>query len=285
MAVAALEAGKHVLCEKPFAVDVEEARAMREAARRRGDRTAMLGHLFRWAPQRAYVKELLSQGYIGDLQFVQGSLFVGSRRNRQPRPSAGPDLGHRGGLLWSIGSHYLDCYRHWFGDVSSVQANLATHLPEPADADTGDVRRSGADDAFSIVMEFRSGGWGSFTASNAVVFGQGAQIEIFGSEGSLSTPQPPPLATNPPPDGRVLGGRATDPERAELPMPRRFRPFDDERDHRLMAFRLMVREFLRGVREGGSPSPSFEDGYRLQLVLDAAVESADTGRRVSIPPE
>ncbi|MBI4286878.1 MAG: Gfo/Idh/MocA family oxidoreductase, partial [Chloroflexi bacterium] len=68
MAEAALAAGVHVLCEKPFALNVEEARSMRDSARRSA-RTAMLGHEFRWAPQRAYVKELLDQGYIGTLHF------------------------------------------------------------------------------------------------------------------------------------------------------------------------------------------------------------------------
>ncbi|MBI2857120.1 MAG: Gfo/Idh/MocA family oxidoreductase, partial [Chloroflexi bacterium] len=214
--------------------------------------------------------------------FVQASLLVGPRRPPRPRPTPDPDLGLRGGFLWGLGSHYIDAFRHWFGDVASVQARMGAHNPERTDPQTGAPRLTETDDTFTLILEFAKGGWGTLTASSAAPFGQGASIELFGSQGSLSTPQPLP-GFNPPPDGRVYGARLGDDERREMPIPARLRPFDDDRDHRLMAFRLMVREFLRGVREGASPAPNFDDGYRVQQVLDAAVESATTGRRVRIP--
>ena len=52
-------------------------------------------------------------------------------------------------------------------------------------------------------------------------------------------------------------------------MPDRFRPFDDDRDERLMAFRLLLRRFIHGVESGSSPGPNFYDGFRCQQVLDA----------------
>jgi predicted dehydrogenase len=281
MAEAALAAGKHVLCEKPFALNVEEARSMRDAARRSG-LTAMIAHEFRWAPQRSYVKQLLDEGYIGRLRFAHASLFVGPRGAAGvPRPMPKPDLGRHGGFLWGLGSHYIDAFRHWFGDIVRVQATMHSHVPERLDPATQEVRLTETDDAFALMLEFASGGWGVLTGSSAAPFGQGASIEVFGDEGSLSTPQPPP-GFNPPPDGRVYGARLGDPDRQELPVPERHRPFEDDRDARLVAFRLMVREFVRGVCDGISPAPSFDDGYRCQQVLDAAVESARTGNGVSI---
>ena len=283
MACAALEAGKHVICEKPTAVSVEEARAMRETARRHPELTAMIGHEFRWAPQRAYVRELLDQGYLGDLHLVRGHLFTGFRQPVRPRPAPALDLGLRGGLWWSQGSHYLDCYRHWFGDIVSVQAMLGARHPERVNPE-GQTVLTGNDDTFSVIVEFAKGGWGTFTGSNVAAFGQGAEIEVFGTEGSLMAPQLPPRPINPSPDGKVYGARFGDEvsERKELPMPERFTPFADDRDQRLLAFRLMVRSFLEGVRTGTSPAPNFEDGYRIQQVLDAGVESQETGSRVSI---
>ncbi len=281
MAEAALAAGKHIICEKPFAVNVEEARSMRDAARQSG-LTAMIAHEFRWAPQRSYVRELLDQGYIGRLRFAHASLFVGPRRAAgDPRPMLEPDLGRHGGFLWGLGSHYIDAFRHWFGDIVHVQATMRSHVPERIDPTTQAIRRTETDDASGLMLEFEEGGWGVLTGSSAAPFGQGASTEVFGDEGSLSTPQPAP-GFNTPPDGRVHGARLGDADRQELPMPERFRPFDDDRDGRLMAFRLMVREFVRGVRDGASHSPSFEDGYRCQQVLDAAVESARTGNGVAI---
>ena len=69
LSVAALSAGKHVLCEKPFAIDVSEAVAMRDAAARSG-LTAMVAHEFRHTPQRAYIKQLLADGHIGKFQLL-----------------------------------------------------------------------------------------------------------------------------------------------------------------------------------------------------------------------
>ena len=280
MAVAALEAGKHVLCEKPTALNAAEARAMRDAARA-SPATAMIAHEFRWAPQRAFVRRLLDEGYIGRFRFVRGSLEVGPRRPPSAlRPAPDPDLGRRGGFLWGLGSHYLDAFRHWFGEITAVQAMMRAEMPERADP-SGATKTTDTDDTFAVLIEFENGGWGSFSGTSAAPFGQGAQIEVFGSEGSLSTPQPLP-GFNPLPDGRVYGAKFGDGGRAELPMPPGLVPFEDERDQRLLSFRLMVRDFVGGVREGTSPAPNFEDGYRIQQVLDAVVESSETGRRTTV---
>ena len=65
-------------------------------------------------------------------------------------------------------------------------------------------------------------------------------------------------------------------------MPAELVPFEDERDHRLMAFRLLVRDFERGIHEGASPAPSFDDGAATQRVLDAIRASAASGIRVTL---
>ena len=64
--------------------------------------------------------------------------------------------------------------------------------------------------------------------------------------------------------------------------PPQLMPLTDTRDHRLAAFRLLVRDFTRGIDEGTSPAPNFEDGLKCQQVLDAVRESSDTGRTVRI---
>jgi predicted dehydrogenase len=80
-------------------------------------------------------------------------------------------------------------------------------------------------------------------------------------------------------DGVVVGSRDGAPLRA-LETPSAFLPFTDSRDHRLMAFRLLVRDFTHGIDQGTSPSPNFVDGLRCQEVLDAVHESSGTGRTV-----
>ena len=120
------------------------------------------------------------------------------------------------------------------------------------------------------------------TASNATAFGSGASIEVFGSEGTLVTPQ---RGVNPPSHGRILAAKLGEEKLEELPIPERLQPFEDTRDDRLMPFRLQVREFVRGIREGISPAPNLYDGFRCQQVLDAVRESSRTARTVAIPAE
>ena len=67
-----------------------------------------------------------------------------------------------------------------------------------------------------------------------------------------------------------------------LPRPARYTPFRDDRDPRLMAFRLLVREFTRGIEQKISPAPNFEDGLRCQEVLDAVRASSKSGKTVKL---
>ena len=103
LAVAALRAGKHVLCEKPFALDARQGAEMRDAAER-SRRTAMVGHEFRHTPQRGYIKELLADGYIGKFRLCTIELFLD--RYVTPAPRARTWQASRaegGGVLGALG--------------------------------------------------------------------------------------------------------------------------------------------------------------------------------------
>ena len=287
MVMEALNKGKHILCEKPFATNVEEARQMLEASID-SKKTVMVAHEFRWAPQRAFVKELLEEQYIGDFRFLQANLMVGPTRELKPRKMVHPDLGFRGGFLWGLGSHYLDAFRHWMGDIVSVQSILKSNMPDRVEQETSTLVQTTSDDTFSLLLEFANGGSGTLSGSSATPYGPGGNIEIFGSTGALSTPQPyvnrSQAGFNPPPEGKVFGaqfGQVGD-QQKDLGMPSKYRPFDDDRDHRLMAFRLMVREFIRGVETGTSPSPNFKDAYELQKVLEGAIRSMELNRKIEM---
>ncbi len=277
MVMAALAAGKHVLCEKPFALNVTEARAMLDAATSAG-LTAMVAHEFRFAPQRGYIKELLDGGYVGAPLIAQVELFAGGRRTPQP-PPLGASAAQGAGMLGGLGSHFIDGLRHWFGDVREVEGRVRTLRPDRTDPATGAIVQTDVDDAFQCTLAFANGLVASMSASNAAGPGHGGRTFVTGSDGSLYAEQPGP---NPEPGGTVLGAKVGERTLAELPMPERHRPFEDERDLRLVAFRLLVREFERGIREGISPAPSFEDGWRCQQILDAVRESSRTGRRITI---
>ena len=278
LAIAALNAGKHVLCEKPFAIDVRQAVAMRDTAAQSG-LTAMIAHEFRHTPQRAYIKELLSGSYIGNFQLCTIELFLDRYVTGAPRPlSWMASNADGGGLLGALGSHYIDALRDWFGEVATVSGRLAGLRPDVIDTATGRAVKAESDDTFLFTLTFKNGGIATMIASFAATPSRGTRIVVMGDGGTLLAEQPGP---NPMEDGVVIASRNGEPLKA-LETPARYAPFKDPRDHRLMAFRLLVRDFTAGVEQRTSPAPNFTDGLRCQEVIDAVRKSSESGRTIAL---
>jgi predicted dehydrogenase len=280
MVLSALASGKHVICEKPFALDVAEAKEMTEEAERT-KLTAMVAHEFRYASGRMRVAELLREGYVGEPKLCEVRLFRGPTGPAGTIPEFQTDKDAKtagGGLLFSPGSHYVDALRHWFGEVIAVNGRLSTMSPERIR--DGAVVLSDADDTLFATLEFESGVVAQLSGSKATPFSNESSLVVYGTKGTLVTPQTGP---NPPAHGTVLGARiGHEAELVTLDMPPELEPFQDERDDRLMPFRLFTREFLRGIDGGRSPAPNFRDGLACQEVLDALRESSTAGQRVLI---
>jgi predicted dehydrogenase len=103
------------------------------------------------------------------------------------------------------------------------------------------------------------------------------KIVVMGDGGTLVAEQP----------GRTRWRTASLQQAARAPLqplttPAKYTPFTDDRDHRLMAFRLLVREFTKGIEQRTSPAPNFTDGLRCQEVLDAVRASSKSGRAVKL---
>ena len=278
LSIAALNAGKHVLCEKPFALDAKQGAEMLAAAEKSG-KTAMIAHEFRHMPQRAYIRQLVAEDYIGKFQLCTLELFLDRYVSREPRPLTWQAYkSEGGGLLGALGSHYIDGLRFWFGEIASVTGWLAGLRPDMVDTATGKIVKAETDDTFSFMVTFKNGGMATMTSSFAVTPARGAKIAVMGERGTLIAEHPGP---NPLENGVVVASRDGAPLEA-LKTPAQFTPFTDPRDHRLMAFRLLVRDFTKGIEQGNSPAPNFTDGLRCQQVLDAVRESSASGRAVNL---
>jgi predicted dehydrogenase len=278
LSLAALKAGKHVLCEKPFAIDAKQAEEMRAAAETSG-KTAMIAHEFRHAPQRAYIRQLLADGYIGKFQLCTMELFLDRYVSPEPRALTWQAYkAEGGGLLGALGSHYIDGLRFWFGEIAAVTGWLAALRPDVLDAATGKIVKAETDDTFSFSITFKNGGMATMTASFAITPARGTRIVVMGDRGTLIAEHPGP---NPLENGVVVASR-DDASLETLKTPAQYTPFTDARDHRLMAFRLLVRDFTKGIEEGRSPAPNFTDGLRCQQVLDAVRESSASGLTVNL---
>jgi predicted dehydrogenase len=155
--------------------------------------------------------------------------------------------------------------------------NVDNHI-RCLDAATGKLVQAESDDTFSFTLNFAMGGTATMIASFAATPARGTRIVVMGDEGTLIAEQAGP---NPTHDGVVIGSRRGEPL-VHMPTPEHVTLPADDRDHRLMAFRMLVRDFTKGIGEGTSPPPNFVDGWRCQQVLDAARESAATERTVRI---
>src|SRR6266478_8392627 len=145
MALAALDAGKAVLCEKPMAMNAGEARRMADRAREAGV-LALIDHELRFLPGRIKMRELVQRGEIGKVRHVRLILRADSRADPDWPWNWWSDIKQGGGALGAIGSHVIDSWRWLLGaEVSEVLGNLATHIRERKD-ESGTLRQVTTDD-------------------------------------------------------------------------------------------------------------------------------------------
>ena len=214
MVIDSLTAGKHVLCEIPFALYEVEAGQMCELALET-HLTSMITHEVRWAPQSALVKDLVDAGYLRDIKFGELSLLTGTSDGIQTREFEwGLDSSKGGGFLFALGSHYIDALMHWFGKVKTVNGGAWTKYPDRILEAEG-FGTATSDDTFHFSLGFDNGGQASMFGSNVAPFGQGARISLFGTNGTLILYQP---GFNPMPEGVVFGAKVGTEKLSEIPI-------------------------------------------------------------------
>ncbi len=270
MVIAALEAGKHVLCETPMARSLAESRDMARMAANAGV-VAMVNHQLRFEPVRARIKSLLDSGYIGVPQAANLTVFRSTLSDPYSRPfSWHSQLEQGGGMLGSIGSHEIDSLRWWLGEVESVAGIASTMVDRRITADGGGMARVDADDNFAFVLRFASGTLGTVHVTTTSGVESGEEILLSGSEGML-------IAQS---GGTLLGARRGESQLVEIvPNP------EDDHDlppstHPMMrpTYRLMQR-WVAAIRDGAeAPSPSFQDGAKAQEIMDGVRKSGHQGR-------
>jgi predicted dehydrogenase len=186
MTFAALNAGAHVLCEKPMAMNADEARQMLERAEALG-RVHAIGHELRFNPNRRKIRELIASGVIGEVRHV--NIVNISATWGDPASRLANDWwsleSMGGGRLGANGSHQFDLLRFWLGDVGAVSGQLATVVAERRDKTTGDPWTATADDLVSFSAEMQNGALATVFLSGVARHNIGNQTQIFGSEGTI----------------------------------------------------------------------------------------------------
>lgn len=182
IATAALDAGKHVVCEKPTALSVAEAEQLLESARMHPDQLALIDHELRFLPSFRAARERI--GEIGAVRYAEIRYASPSRGDRSRAWNWWSDAAQRGGVTDAVGSHFIDALRYLGLSIEAVQATLMTIIGErPFE---GTTRRVTSDDFAAINLRLGNGALASMTLS-AVASGpdEATTITIHGEHGAM----------------------------------------------------------------------------------------------------
>jgi len=286
IAIAALQAGKHVLCEKPLANTLAEAEAMAAAADAAfpGGARAMVGFNYRRVPALALARRLVEQGRIGRLRHVRAVYLQDWLVDPDSPLTWRLQADQAGsGALGDLGAHIVDLARFLTGDeitgVSAISATFVEERPLLGGEGVGEVT---VDDAIVFSARFGSGALGSFEATRyASGRKNGLRIELNGSSGSLAFDlerlNELEFYEGEDTDGGATAGfrriLVTEPEHPYLSgwwPPGHIIGWEHTFTHQ-------ARDLLTAIADGAQPEPSFADGLAVQRVLDAAARSAAAG--------
>jgi predicted dehydrogenase len=278
LSITAFERGCHVLCEKPFAADVVEARAMLAAAQKAG-KVHMMGHEFRFEPLRATVANALAQGVIGEPRLANITILLPQLTTQQDdMPDWWFDTGEGGGWLGALGSHVVDQLRTWLGEFESVSASLTSVSATRGPADDSFTVRFRMKSGLEGVIQSSAGAWGPpldvarVCGSEGTIWTEGGAVRFAGRSGNreiaptLALPPAPPITGDP----RHETARWKGLVQVEL-----------------APYTVMCRTFKAAIEGVPAESPvapaTFADGVACMEVMDAIRASArESGKLVAV---
>lgn len=289
LSMAALTAGKHVLCEKPVAYDYKETLRAAAFARSKGLKTK-LGFTFRYSPAMRYMKELIDDGFVGT-PFI----FNGYEQNSQwldpQTPLRQVDIEADQSViqvssLEGYGAPIMDIGHLFMGSrFEQVVGTMRNFIPERMVRQTGTMMRMNIDDGDIFIGEFANGAIGSIQTSFVTVGNYpGIEARVYGSKGAL-------ICRLVEENGicEVLKAATGDQvEFRELDIPTRFYPPGGNREEswRSLFYANLVSSFITEILSDGPENEgNFEDGAHVQELINAVERSFRERRWVAIPLE
>lgn len=286
MAVEAIRAGKHVYCEKPLAVTIEDAEAMADAARK-SDVQTLVGYNYLCNPALQHARKLIAEGRIGRPLFLRGvndEDYMADPRVphswRCERAKAGA------GTLGDLAAHLISLSQFLMGDIANVSGRVYTaHGKRPAPGGSGEMRPVENDDVVSMMVEFAGGARGELSSSR-VAWGRKNRlaVEVHGECGAIIFDQERlnelevyVASDDPGTSGfqKILSGPAHEPYGAFVQSSGHQLGFNDLKV-------IEVRNLLFAIAGQQQPYPSFEDAVKVERVIDRVLRSAsDDSRLVS----
>ncbi|HXV86588.1 MAG TPA: Gfo/Idh/MocA family oxidoreductase [Gemmatimonadales bacterium] len=286
LAMAALEAGKHVLCEKPVAYDYRDT--LKAAALARGRRLkTKVGLTFRYSPAMRYMKALIDQGYVGTPYifngYEQNSQWLDPRTPlRQVNPEADQSV-IQVSSLEGYGAPIIDLGMWFVGaGFQQVIGTMRNFVPERVVRGTGQMMRINIDDGDIFLGEFANGALGSVQTSFVTVGNYpGLEARVYGSEGALICRLVEEFGVC----ETLKGARPGAVEFQDLTVPAGYYPpgGSARESWRTLFYANLIANFITEILEDAVPQGDFATGAAVQEVINAVERSFRERRWVSLP--
>lgn len=278
--VSALNAGKHVICEKPMAMNANEAREMTELATSRPSQLAIIDHELRFNPTRRRMKEMIEDGFVGEINHVTLTIATGFRHSAQRPWNWWAQKSAGGGLLGALGSHAIDQLRWLCGEIESVCSDVATMVPARLDGATNQMRANETDDYCAFLVRFapRRGRTSHGTILLSALYASGGknQMTIAGERGTLILDG----------DETLLGSQGYNTPFEDFSLSDRAREAAMVPDNLwARSFYHLARETVAALHENRIEIPhaaTFADGLKCQQVIDAILKSQEEEKWVEV---
>ncbi len=279
MSLAAIAQNKHILCEKPMAMNVAEAAEMTAAAEGYG-RLALIDHELRFQPGRLVAHKMLRNGVIGTIRHAKAIFQAPHRGDPNLSWNWWSDVESGGGALGAINSHVIDSLNWLLGaDITSVSCQLQTIIKERRDS-AGVMRPVTTDDEANMLLRFADSDLTSdATGIVSVSMTESPRYQnstvIYGDKGAMRIRHRGEIAV-------ALAGE-TDWKDVEVEIGQPLPGIPDTGFARAFVdFAPVIVDAIRGGQHEIAGAATFVDGLEIQRILDAARESDSTGRRIDI---
>lgn len=285
----ALRAGKHIYCDKPLALNLEEAQEICQLAKT-VKTVQQMNFECRNSAAMLRAKQLVEQGFLGDVFSFRGGMFHSGYVDPNRPMSWRTDFSKSGGgAIVDLGAHVIDLVRHLLGEFKQVFACTRTFIKErPAEAGSSQMVPVEVDDITWMQIEMENSAVGTLEASRlATGSNDDIKLEIHGNQGALAYDHMDPnwlyVYDNTLPEGELGGNRGFTkietvqryPKPVVLPSPKFSVGW--------MRFHVAgIYDFLKAIVEGNPANPSFEDGLAVHRIIDASLRSAQQGKWLEV---
>lgn len=280
---AALEAGKHVYCEWPLGKDTKEAEELAALARTLKLRT-MVGLQRRASPAYLYMRELIQQGYVGEVLAVNAQLQNSGVLTRTADRTWQRDVTLGANPLTITFGHSFDALCMVAGELAEVSALVTTRVKQWFETDTKQYVDVTSPDNVMLHGRLANGAVVSMNVGVQPHLGSGYRFEIYGREGTLMMVGGGESGQEA--NRKLMGGKKGDKTLTELPVPERLKwvPEEVRKVGRAYDVGQMWIKFAEAIRTGAPVEADFDHAVRRHRTLDAIVRASETGQRQRVVP-